>query len=296
MAKRPIPEAHSVEELIALHSPDPNYPYFENAAAHPFVPHAAAFDEVNSWWLAESALLVYNQREVVKGHMATAGFLPGQVACFGFDREHSTQCFVAHNDDFVIVSFRGTQLDDPRDIITDLNFALTDSGQGGLAHTGFREALDERSIGGPALWDKIVAHLRQVRTTQPVWFTGHSLGAALATLAADRFGQAQGLCTYGSPRVGDPAFVAQCVPQGVRFINEKDAVARVPLEKMGFKHVGDPRFLDEAGNILTAEPDHHHMPEDLLDLLHRGVHKLLKPFADHAPRIYATKLFNRVAA
>jgi len=43
----------------------------------------------------------------------------------------------------------------------------------------------------------------------PWWFHRHSLGAALATLAARRFGHAHGLYTYGSPKVGDAAFVAQ---------------------------------------------------------------------------------------
>ena len=44
--------------------------------------------------------------------------------------------------------------------------------------------------------------------TKKVYTTGHSLGAAAATVAASRLGTfARGCFTYGSPRVGNRKFI-----------------------------------------------------------------------------------------
>lgn len=97
------------------------------------------------------------------------------------------------------MAFRGTQIikDDTsifhqvlKDVCTDAKLRLVDSKQGGNVHEGFKDALNE-------VWDdKLSAYLQKLHSEKPartLWFTGHSLGAALATLAADRYGHVQGL-------------------------------------------------------------------------------------------------------
>ncbi len=85
-------------------------------------------------------------------------------------------------------------------------------------------------------------------TGQQVIITGHSLGGALATIAAldiqYHFGQANGLNfivnTFGAPRVGNQAQVDSYnrrVPNSSRFIYGWDIVTRVPREWQGFAHV-----------------------------------------------------------
>lgn len=99
-----------------------------------------------------------------------------------------------------IVAFRGTEPDSVGDIGTDLVATLVGWPHGGKVHRGFARAfasvqadvdrwIDENDEGTPPI------------------FTGHSLGAALATLAASHR-KAAVLVTFGSPRVGDDAFVA----------------------------------------------------------------------------------------
>ena len=87
--------------------------------------------------------------------------------------------------------------------------------------------------------------------------TGHSLGAAIATLCwADLGGD---LMTFASPRVGDPAFgTALWNGQTVRVINASDIVPDVPTDPP-FRHGGTevkvqgPGGLDKlAAHALTS--------------------------------------------
>src|SRR5262249_10931814 len=74
-----------------------------------------------------------------------------------------------------VLAFRGTEPDDPTDIIDDARFLPAGWSGNGLVHIGFFEALDR-------VWKDVAKALTGLG--KPVLFTGHSLGAALATLAA----------------------------------------------------------------------------------------------------------------
>ena len=86
--------------------------------------------------------------------------------------------------------------------------------------------------------------------------TGHSLGAALATVMASRI-DAEELYTFGSPRVGTRSFINEMTADGIthyRFVNNNDIVTRVPLALMGYKHHGELCYINHYGNIrkMTA--------------------------------------------
>lgn len=135
---------------------------------------------------------------------------------------------MANNHDFAVVAFRGTEsrrLEGHNDftgiiadVKADLNAKLVDSGRKGQVHKGFNSALDE-------VWGEIKPHLEDLaQAKRKIWITGHSLGAALATLAAYRYGQAQGLYVFGSPRVGDQVFREDFKIRSYRFENNSDIV------------------------------------------------------------------------
>ena len=81
--------------------------------------------------------------------------------------------------------------------------------------------------------------------------TGHSLGAALATLCAARI-DAHELYTFGSPRVGNRDFVKELIKDGIkhyRFVNNNDIVTKVPFALMMYKHCGELCYINYHGNI-----------------------------------------------
>src|SRR5262249_19504516 len=119
-----------------------------------------------------------------------------------------THCFTAVGMDSSgkkvgIVVFRGTDADDPRNIGTDADLIPTPWVRGGEVHRDFAGALNEIN-GALGIAVKSMGC--------PVLLTGHSLGAALATLAASFYrpvvANDSALYTFGSPRVGTSGFAA----------------------------------------------------------------------------------------
>jgi len=165
-----------------------------------------------------------------------------------------------------VVSFRGTEPDDPSDLAADANLLPEPwsdaSGRPiGKVHRGFAQALLEGNGQGKLLQD-LVGRLGSLRT-EPLHMllTGHSLGAALATLAASHLatGDSAGdlrLYTFGSPRVGDGAFAqAMKTVDHTRCVNCCDLVTRIPPERFGYVHTGTLNYIDGEGKPRGAVSD-----------------------------------------
>ncbi len=96
------------------------------------------------------------------------------------------------------------------------------------------------------------------RPIKHIVVSGHSLGGALATLAAVQFGrefpEATITCvSFGSPRVGNGKFCEyfdQCVGGSYRFVNEDDPVPMGPTP-IRFTHVKGGRWIDD--DVLLQE-------------------------------------------
>ena len=208
--------------------------YFQEASRHPFRHQASGLELVNAWWLAEAASLAYAGPQLARDAFRAAGL---ELAGDQPFRGESTECYVAYCDDFVIAAFRGTQVFRPgedrtlqafqaalRDFVTDAKFCLEEVEGGGRVHSGFKSALDQ-------VWGPVAERLKQLAKERPkrtFWFTGHSLGGALATLAAARYPGLRGLYTFGSPLVGDAKFARTFRAPAFRFVNNNDLVTRIP--------------------------------------------------------------------
>jgi hypothetical protein len=272
---------------------DTEYVHFEQSAAHPFAAAPSGFPRVNAWWLAESALLTYWSEADASAAFSRAGLQSK------FLKSGSTDCYIAWEDAFVIVAFRGTEPDEWEDILTDAMIALVPWRTGNV-HFGFEQGMD-------AIWPVLEAELKTLSKGRTVWFCGHSLGAALATLAADHYSKTRGVCTFGCPRVGDRAFAAgfnaKLSTNSLRYVNNHDIVTHVPPPLFLYNHVDVRRFIAPDGTISGTPPSLLHFfgelfgrPEQLLemiDALKQGTLKTAPNFLlDHMPKAYAIWTWN----
>jgi triacylglycerol lipase len=179
-----------------------------------------------------------------------------------------TQAFIVADPEKIILTFRGT--DSLRDWIGNFDIDLVGGPLGGKVHEGFSRALSlvwkDIQLTFDALKPKAVATREQLQKgdmpevkAPSLWITGHSLGAALATLAVARLREkdqaVHGLYTFGSPRVGDrdfqEEFNADFRSKAFRFVNKNDAVTRIPMRSLFYSHVGQLFYIDDHDAIHT---------------------------------------------
>ena len=159
----------------------------------------------------------------------------------------NTQVYVGQGESAIVVAFRGSQSPDSLDGLKD--WFLTNAsdllilpegrsgtdfvaaGVGARFHRGFLEALD-------AIWEPLFAAVDEALTAKerPLWITGHSLGGALALLAAWRlhrnFLPVHQVYTYGAPMIGNAvaaeAFHVDFTDKIFRYVDEDDFVPLLP--------------------------------------------------------------------
>jgi Lipase (class 3) len=187
-----------------------------------------------------------------------------------------------------VVAFRGTDADDPTDIGDDLNALPEGWSGGGKVHRGFANALME-------IWDLAEKELQALQDFT-LLFTGHSLGAAMATLAASLH-TPNSLYTFGSPRVGDETFVAAIEGKldNHRYVDCCDLVARVPPAGVfGYAHLGRPYYIDRDRAIQQRDFDDTYIQEDQFKAEAKYIEEFswrigdvaVRALADHSPVNY----------
>jgi len=166
-----------------------------------------------------------------------------------FFETEGAQAHAFWNKSEYVLAFRGTEPSELSDVLADLNILPRSAMTHGLVHSGFRDQLDN-------IWDDITKH-HNTHTDKTLYITGHSLGAAMATIATSRFEEfitvAQ-LTTFGSPRVGTRKFVKNITTPHLRFVNNNDVVPKIPLFLMGYKHHGILQYLNFYGNLRKLTP------------------------------------------
>src|SRR5262245_3162977 len=184
---------------------------------------------------------------------AEAGYLANRV---GFPEiryydNDGAQAYIFANDDDAVVTCRGTQPDDWNDLKADLDLKKAMAETVGWVHRGFKREVDD-------LWPRLEQAL--VNNTRTLWFTGHSLGAAMAAICAGRCklsyikSNPRALFTYGSPRVGNRRYVNYVQMEAYRWVNNNDIVTRVPPAWLGYCHKGQEVYLNAYGQIRRLCP------------------------------------------
>ncbi len=298
-----------VETILGLRPPATEFDYFaqNDVPEFAFQPRLGPGSSllVNASWLADACFLVYGPARFIETHLNGIRFELGWIG----ERDNNQGMFLL-NEQAMILVFRGTRLEvnsaldklefttiNADDLKIDATFLPRVCEAGGHVHRGFLDAF-KSSCGA---MDLILSR----RTPgQALWITGHSLGGAIATLAAAHIGaeNIEGLFTYGCPRVGDAAFTKALPTRNyARFVHRDDWVTTVPPEPiLGYKHAGElveisagkrdflaeittgAQEFFEAIKAMRGEPL---IQPDTLPFRLAGI-------ADHAPIYYATLLWN----
>ena len=198
-----------------------------------------------------------------------------------FDRDGAQAYRFRGQHDCVIVC-RGTEPNEWNDVKADVNAVSVLAETIGRVHSGFKQEVDD-------LWPVLERALAD--NDRPLWFAGHSLGGAMATICAGRCkiskisSNPEGLFTYGSPRVGNRAYVDYYRLVHYRWVNNNDIVTRVPPTWLGYHHAGREMYIDHKGQVRDVE-GWRRMVDRLRGFI-RGLRRLdIDHFSDHSIERY----------
>ncbi|MCL1036198.1 lipase family protein [Shewanella submarina] len=222
-------------------------------------PYKTSIDSGNAYWMARLSKLAYinkSDEDNTPCETEILAVLKGEDSKFirvkGYNNKSSQGLLVEH-EEYICMAFRGT--DEPRDWLDNIN-AFSTKVLFGDFHRGFWNALDD-------IWNSLKDDYDVLMrdSKRPLFITGHSLGGAMATIAAAKFIHEDipftSVYTFGQPRVmsreTSRVFNMECQSRFHRFHNNNDLVTRVPARLMGYSHVGSYLYITEEKEI-HAEP------------------------------------------
>ena len=193
---------------------------------------------------AKLAKIAYSNKKEATSQAKRLGFTTTEF----YDND-GAQAYRFMNKTDLVIACRGTEPTEWNDIAADLKAIPVMAETVSRVHKGFKEEVDN-------LWPMVEEDInRKVNLGKTLWFCGHSLGAAMATIMASRcmhnieLNDPVELYTYGSPRVGWKKY---CDSLGVvhhRWRNNNDIVTKVPLWIMGYRHHGNLHYITSEGKI-----------------------------------------------
>lgn len=160
--------------------------------------------------------------------------------------------------DHLFLVFRGTRMSSPHDIKTDLRASAVANDTGDLVHSGFQDAFN-------SLKGQLIEYLDQHKDANTIHCVGHSLGGALANLAAEwikrkRTASEVSLYTFGAPRVGvgphgfpGNLTISLDAKNIHRVANSQDPVTYVPLYPFGHAPLnGMSCYINDGNGIRLS--------------------------------------------
>lgn len=149
------------------------------------------------------------------------------------------QAYVLTNKERVVVAFRGTEVTEKSDIAADLEFFHSNG-----FHRGFLEEYEKLDV------DVIGEVAKQLgRKKRPVYVTGHSLGAAIASIFCYNFTDVEALYTYGCPRNTSWSKAKKLTVPHYRCVNNNDIVPTVPPRIFNYAHHGEEVYFNYFGAV-----------------------------------------------
>lgn len=194
---------------------------------------------------AELSMIAYLVPEQAKEAAARLGFTKTT-----FYNNDGSQAYSFANDSDIVIAFRGTEPNEWNDIKADMDATKALAETVGHVHRGFKKEVDDV---WPQIEEMLVSNRKNL--AKKLWFTGHSLGGAMASICAGRCllahidTQPEQVHTFGSPRVGTKRYINHAKVDYYRWVNNNDIVTRSPPAWLGYRHAGKEIYLDAQGQI-----------------------------------------------
>ena len=179
-------------------------------------------------------------------------YIPGESLGFNqnpkFYDHGGAQAYKMESKTDIVIACRGTEPTQWNDVKADLRAFPVLAETVGRVHKGFKKEVDD-------LWPMISEDIKKASSKKKLWVTGHSLGAAMATVVAARCTLKEGLHdveelhTFGSPRVGWRKYCKSLPITHYRWRNNNDIVTTVPPLFMGYKHHGTSMYINAYGKV-----------------------------------------------
>jgi V8-like Glu-specific endopeptidase len=246
----PLPEEDdTAQERMALFGRRPPRP----PAPAPAPPVSAAdfrldalasdrFDWQASLSLCLASELAYSPAAVVNARARAWGFSDS-----AFVENGPAQGFLTWTSEVAMVAFRGTE--STADWLSNLRLSTRELTGFGRVHAGFLQQFE-------ALRPEL-ERLLNLQPDLPLQVTGHSLGGAIAVLAASSWAATRpvrGLYTFGQPAVAADSSTAMAMAARLpgrwhRLVNDADIVPRVPPT---YRHAGHLLRFDSKGRVSSS--------------------------------------------
>jgi len=197
--------------------------------------------------LAELSMIAYLVPDQTKKAAARLGFTETT-----FYNNDGSQAYAFVNEHDIVIAFRGTEPNEWNDVKADLDATKALAETVGKVHRGFKKEVDD-------IWPELETMLSasQGALNKHLWFTGHSLGGAMAAICAGRclLSEVQTypdqVHTFGSPRVGTKRYINHAKIDYYRWVNNNDIVTHTPPAWLGYRHSGEEMYLDSNGRLKT---------------------------------------------
>jgi hypothetical protein len=203
----------------------------------------------------------YSDYAVLMDALARRGIVDDQATCSQVSVKNEAMlvvstAFLIRTGNVGVLCFRGTEPTNAINFLTDASCKPINFFSMGKVHGGFF-----RNVA--AVWPELVMETEAAIASglDALYITGHSLGAAMAVVAAATiFGDSEyadwrplvrGVYTYGQPMVGDHEFARSCErlqDRVFRHVYGHDLVSRLPPRSAGtFTHFGHELHGSDTG-------------------------------------------------
>ncbi|MGI9496229.1 MAG: lipase family protein [Mariniblastus sp.] len=191
----------------------------------------------------EMALATYLPLHDANSIAGKLGFTDGKVI-----PGETIDIFWFQNEFDAVMVFRGKEMRELDEAMELGKLAATMAETTGYVIDDFKSMAD-------GIWPVIESELES--NERNLWFCGHSLGAAVATICASRCvlsfikSQPAELHTFGCPRVASRQYLKHVKLNHFRWVNFQDPVPRIPEMRSGFDHSGIELCVDRFGRLAS---------------------------------------------